>query len=173
MAIDLGGLLQQYLGAAVARPAGDADHFHQVAQSAPPEVVSQGLAEAFRSDRTPPFGQMVGQLFAQGTPDQQAGMLKQLLGSLGPGALTAPAAISTATGIAADARPGGADCQSRRAAKPGCDRRHEQLLRAALYAGEDARQRGIGYCAGQDSQSDEGLRRRNLLLESGRYAFMA
>ncbi len=102
MAIDLGGLLQQYLGAAVACPAGDAaDHFHQVAQSAPPEVVSQGLAEAFRSDRTPPFGQMVGQLFAQGTPDQQAGMLKQLLGSLGPGALTALAGSGALGALAA------------------------------------------------------------------------
>jgi hypothetical protein len=90
MAIDLGGLLQQYLGGGVAPPAANApDHFQQVAQSAPPDVVSHGLAEAFRSDQTPPFGQMVGQLFAQGTPDQQAGMLKQLLGSLSPAALTA------------------------------------------------------------------------------------
>jgi hypothetical protein len=90
MAIDLGGLLQQYLGGGAGQPPSDAaDHFHQVAQSAPPEVVSQGLAAAFRSDQTPPFGQMVGQLFAQATPDQQAGMLKQLLGSLSPAALSA------------------------------------------------------------------------------------
>jgi hypothetical protein len=90
MAFDLGGLLQQYLGAGTAQAATSApDHFHQVAQSAPPDVVSHGLAEAFRSDQTPPFGQMVSQLFAQGTPEQKAGMLQQLLGSLSPAALTA------------------------------------------------------------------------------------
>jgi len=90
MAFDLGGLLQQYLGAGTAQSVANApDHFHQVAQSAPPEVVSHGLAEAFRSDQTPPFGQMVSQLFAQATPEQKAGMLQQLLGSLNPAALTA------------------------------------------------------------------------------------
>ncbi len=90
MAFDLGGLLQQYLGAGAGQAAGNApDHFHQVAQAAPPDVVSHGLAEAFRSDQTPPFGQMVSQLFAQGTPEQKAGMLQQLLGGLNPAALAA------------------------------------------------------------------------------------
>jgi hypothetical protein len=90
MAFDLGGLLQQYLGAGTGKPAANApDHYQQVAQTAPPEVMSHGLAEAFRSDQTPPFGQMVSQLFAQGTPDQKAGMLQQLLGSLNPAALAA------------------------------------------------------------------------------------
>lgn len=90
MAFDLGGLLQQYLGAGAGQAAANApDHFHQVAQAAPPDAVSHGLAEAFRSDQTPPFGQMVSQLFAQGTPEQKAGMLQQLLGSLNPAALAA------------------------------------------------------------------------------------
>lgn len=104
MAIDLGGLLQQYLGATAAQPAADApDHFQQVAQSAPAGVVSHGLAEAFRSDQTPPFGQMVAQLFAQGTPDQRAGMLQQLLGSLSPTALSALAGSGALGGLAAGA----------------------------------------------------------------------
>jgi hypothetical protein len=60
-----------------------------VAQSASPELVSQGLSEAFRSDKTPPFAQMVGQLFNQANPQQQAGMLNQLLSGLGPTALAA------------------------------------------------------------------------------------
>jgi len=90
MAFNLGGLLQQYLGAGTAQPiTGAPEHFRQVAQAAPPDVVSHGLAEAFRSDQTPPFGQMVSQLFAQCTPEQKAGMLQQLLGSLNPAALTA------------------------------------------------------------------------------------
>src|SRR5262249_27522322 len=43
--------------------------------------LSTGLAEAFRSDQTPPFSQMVSQLFANGSPDQRAGMLNALLGA--------------------------------------------------------------------------------------------
>jgi hypothetical protein len=89
MAFDLGGLLRQYLGGVATQPDQAADHFGQVAQAAPPALVSQGIAAAFRSDQTPPFGQMVGQLFAQANPQQQAAMLTQLLGSLGPAALAA------------------------------------------------------------------------------------
>ncbi len=63
------------------------DDFDGVAQTAPPEVVSHGLAEAFRTDKTPPFGQMVGQLFGQSDPQQRAGLLNQILGSAGPGLL--------------------------------------------------------------------------------------
>jgi hypothetical protein len=82
--------LQQYLGTGTAPSAANApDHFHQAAQSAPPDVVSHGLAEAFRSDQTPPFGEMVAQLFAQATPDQKAAMLKQLVAGLSPAALAA------------------------------------------------------------------------------------
>src|SRR5208282_4925854 len=104
MAIDLGGLLQQYLGAGAAQPAGNApDHFQQVAQAAPADVVSHGLAEAFRSDQTPPFGQMVSQLFAQGTPDQRAAMLQKLLGSLTPAAMSALAGSGALGGLAAGA----------------------------------------------------------------------
>jgi hypothetical protein len=88
MAFDLNGLLQQYLGSSNSQPAGNAaDHFEQAAQQAPPAVVSQGLADAFRSDQTPPFGQLVGQLFGQANPQQRTGMLQQLLSGLGPGAL--------------------------------------------------------------------------------------
>ena len=91
MAFNFGGLLQQYLGAGTAQPiTGAREHFRQVAQSAPPDIIPlHGLAEAFRSDQTPPFGQMVSQLFAQGTPEQKAGMVQQLLGSLNPAALAA------------------------------------------------------------------------------------
>jgi hypothetical protein len=90
MAFDLGGLLQKYVGGGTAAPAADAaDHYQQVAQAASPAQVSQGLAAAFHSDQTPPFGQMVSQLFAQANPQQQAGMVGQLLSGLGPAALAA------------------------------------------------------------------------------------
>ena len=99
MAFDLGGLLQQYLGGGATQPANAVDHFGQVAQGAPPELVSQGLAAAFRSDQTPPFGQMVAQLFSQANPQQQAGMLTQLLGSLSPAAISALTSSGVLSGV--------------------------------------------------------------------------
>jgi hypothetical protein len=63
--------------------------FQQVSQAAPQEVVASGLSQAFRSDRTPPFPEMLSNLFNQSDPNQRAGLLNQLLGSLGPGALAA------------------------------------------------------------------------------------
>lgn len=110
MGFDLGGLLQQYLGGGSGRSTDNAvDHFHQVAQNAPPETVSQGLAEAFRSDQTPPFGQMVAKLFSQANPEQQAGMLSQLLAGLSPAALaslTSSGALSGLIGRGGGGQPG-------------------------------------------------------------------
>lgn len=63
-----------------------AQQFDQVAQAAPPNVLAAGLTQAFNSDKTPAIGEMVGQLFAKSNPQQQAGMLNQILASLGPGA---------------------------------------------------------------------------------------
>lgn len=81
-------ILNQYASRPPDQPAPAAEqHFEQVAQQAPPTVVSQGLAEAFRSDQTPPFGEMVGRLFGNSDPQQRAGLLNQLLGALGPGLL--------------------------------------------------------------------------------------
>ena len=82
-------ILQQYVDKAGGAPvASSTDHFDEVARSAPPQVLQHGLADAFRSDQTPPFGQMVGQLFGKSNPQQQAGVLNQLLGALGPGVLS-------------------------------------------------------------------------------------
>ena len=60
--------------------------FDQVAQAAPANVLAAGLAHAFRSDQTPAIGAMVGQLFGNSNGQQQAGMLNQILATLGPGA---------------------------------------------------------------------------------------
>jgi len=38
--------------------------FQQAAQQAPPQVVGSGLAEAFRSNQTPSFPEMVSTLFS-------------------------------------------------------------------------------------------------------------
>ena len=76
-------LLQQALG-------GNAEnHFDQVAQQAPQAELGAGLAEAMRSDQTPPFGNMVSQMFGQSSPEQQAGALNQILAALGPAAASA------------------------------------------------------------------------------------
>ncbi len=81
----LGGLLQQYGGAGAQAPPDDVhDHFDQFTQAAPPAAVADGLAAAFRSDATPPFGQMLGQLFGQSTGQQRAGILNTLIATLGP-----------------------------------------------------------------------------------------
>ncbi|HKP65146.1 MAG TPA: hypothetical protein VJX31_00880 [Casimicrobiaceae bacterium] len=88
MALDLGNLLQKYLNPANASSADASAHFDQVAQHASPDVVSQGIADALRSDETPPLGQMVSDMFSRANPQQQAGMLNQILSSLGPGALS-------------------------------------------------------------------------------------
>jgi hypothetical protein len=81
---DMKGMLSQYASGAV--PAGDAGaHFQQVAQSVDSGTLAQGIAAAMRSDDTPPFAQMVSQLFAQGSSDQKTAMLTTLLSSLSPG----------------------------------------------------------------------------------------
>ena len=77
-------ILRQYVDPPQGQSAADASsHFDQVAQSAPPAVVSRGLADAFRADQTPPFGEMVGGLFGRSDPQQRAGLLNELLGGLG------------------------------------------------------------------------------------------
>jgi hypothetical protein len=87
MGFDLGNLLQQYLGGAGANQNQASDDFDRVAQSAPRGDLAQGVTQALRSDQTPPFPQMVAQLFGNGSPDQRAGMLNKLLANVGPGVL--------------------------------------------------------------------------------------
>jgi hypothetical protein len=88
MGFDLGNLLQQYLGGAIDPTRAEQD-FPQAAQQAPRGAVAQGVTEALRSDQTPPFAQMVGQLFGRSDPQQRAGMLNQLLANVSPAMLAA------------------------------------------------------------------------------------
>jgi len=54
-------------------PPGDTGvHFQQVAQSVDSGTLAQGIAAAMRSDETPPFAQLVAQLFESGSIDQKA-----------------------------------------------------------------------------------------------------
>ncbi|MEK6281248.1 MAG: hypothetical protein AABN95_12925 [Acidobacteriota bacterium] len=81
----LSGLLEQYNGAGAA-PARSTvpDDFDQIAQTAPQSELADGLAAAFRSDQTPDFGQMAGQLFSNSTGEQRAGILNTLIRTAGP-----------------------------------------------------------------------------------------
>ena len=81
-------LLQRYSGAAPENaPASVHEDFDQVAQHAPPDHLASGLNDAFRSDQTPPFENMLGSLFGASNGEQKAGILNQLLGSIAPSVL--------------------------------------------------------------------------------------
>lgn len=81
----IGGLLQQYQGAKPNQaPDTVEDDFDQFSQNAPPSALADGLAAAFRSEQTPPFGQMLSQLFNQSSGQQRAGILNTLISTLGP-----------------------------------------------------------------------------------------
>ena len=80
---DVKGMLAQY--AAGTAPAGDATaHFDQMAQAVDQSTIAQGIAAAMRSTDTPPFAQMVSQLFANGSAEQKMAMIGTLLSSLSP-----------------------------------------------------------------------------------------
>jgi hypothetical protein len=80
-------ILKQYSNPST-MPAGDVvGHFDSVAQQASPKDLGGGIAAALRSDATPPFGQAIGNLFGQSNPDQRAGVLNEILRTLGPAGL--------------------------------------------------------------------------------------
>jgi hypothetical protein len=78
-------ILDRYTGGAnEADPRTAPAHFDEVVAQAPRDVIGKGLGDAFRADSTPPFGDMVGHMFGQSDPQQRAGLLNNLLHSLGP-----------------------------------------------------------------------------------------
>lgn len=82
----ISGMLQQYAGGS-AQSGNVEQDYQQVSQHAPPSAIAPGLADAFRSDKTPPFGNMVSSMFGQSNGEQRAGILNQLIQSVGPGML--------------------------------------------------------------------------------------
>jgi len=88
----IGDVFQRYSGqggGAAAAPENPHEDYQQVASAAPPQVVANGLSSAFRSDQTPPFPQMLANMFSHSDPNQRAGLLNHLLGSVGPGGMAA------------------------------------------------------------------------------------
>lgn len=83
-------ILQRYSNSAGVRNQDTADgDFDQVYGETSPDVLGQGVGDAFRSDDTPPFEDMVSRMFGQSNPQQQAGVLNQLLRSMGPAVISA------------------------------------------------------------------------------------
>jgi hypothetical protein len=84
---DISRVLDSYTGATPAAEAQNVvDDFHDVSQATSPDTLADALSEAFRSDQTPPFPQMLAKLFENSAGEQKAGILNQLLSSIGPAA---------------------------------------------------------------------------------------
>ena len=86
-------------------------HFDQVVANAPAHELGKGVAEAFRSDKTPDMGEMVGQLFGNSNGSQRAGVLNQILATLGPAAAAAIAGGLLSRIAAANTTPAAAPIQ--------------------------------------------------------------
>lgn len=85
---NVSAVLQKYAAIGEVHSVEKVEHdFDQVVKQTPREEVTHGLSEAFRSDQTPSFGQMVGEVFGQGSPEQRAGMLNLLLEGVGANVL--------------------------------------------------------------------------------------
>jgi len=56
----------------------------QASSTSGPGGLASALSHAFNSDQTPPFGQMLGNLFNNSDPNQKAGLLNQLAQAIGP-----------------------------------------------------------------------------------------
>jgi hypothetical protein len=85
---EIGGLISQYAAGQAPSPQQAEQHFDQVAQAAPTDALASSLADAFRSNQTPAFGQLASQLFNNSNPQQKAGLLNTLLQAAGPALLS-------------------------------------------------------------------------------------
>jgi hypothetical protein len=94
---DLGGLLQR-VNSGKAQEGEVHAAFDQVARGVPASSLAEGIAHAFRSDQTPAFEQMLTGLFSQSNGEQKAGILNQVLSTLGSSGITQ--ALAGAGGLA-------------------------------------------------------------------------
>ncbi|HUK18707.1 MAG TPA: hypothetical protein VLW65_19940 [Bryobacteraceae bacterium] len=86
------------IGGTASAPANPHEDFCNVAKTVPSQVTADGLAQAFRSDQTPSFPEMVSSLFQGSNPEQRAGLLNKLVGSIGPAALASIPGLSQLAG---------------------------------------------------------------------------
>lgn len=101
---EISNVLQNYSGGSTGDTAAVESHFGQVAQAAPASAVADGLAAMFKSNQTPAFGQMIGQLFSNSDSTQRANLLNTLLSS-GAGA-SILAQLAQNAGVSLPTTPG-------------------------------------------------------------------
>ena len=92
--------------------------FDQVASSAPAGTIADALAHAFNSDKTPPFAEMLSGLFAQSTPEQKAGIINQMIATLGPQVVSQLATTAGLGSLAAAMSGGAVTAQQARQVSP-------------------------------------------------------
>jgi len=80
-------ILRQY----AERPTDTETDFDEVARQVSPDVLGSGIAQAFRSDKTPSFGDMIGSLLGGSNVQQRTGLLNQLIQAVGPAVLSGAA----------------------------------------------------------------------------------
>jgi hypothetical protein len=80
----LGNLLGKY-GSPQTSPSDDEARkdYDQIAPHASASSLSGALAAAFRSDKTPPFHELLGGMFGQASGPQRAGLLNTLISAVG------------------------------------------------------------------------------------------
>jgi hypothetical protein len=80
---DIGNILGRYRGDSSASSEDEVHRdFDRIATHAQPHDLAGGLAATFRSEKTPPFADMLGQMFAQASGPQRAGLLNTLFAAL-------------------------------------------------------------------------------------------
>ena len=80
----LNDILSRYTNPASA-PTPSPEDIDHVTQAVSPDVLGKGISAALTSDQTPPMGSLVDQLFCASSPTQRAGLINQLISSLGAG----------------------------------------------------------------------------------------
>lgn len=90
--MQLTDILSRYAGSAQPQAETPA-HFDEATRATSAESLGGALSSMFRSNSTPPFGEMVGNLFGQSSAEQRAGVLNHLAQSLGPAAAAAGGGI--------------------------------------------------------------------------------
>jgi len=154
-------ILKQYSNPGTT-PSGDVvGHFDSVAQQASPQDLGSGIAAALRSDATPALGQTLGNLFAQSNPNQKAGVLNEILQTLGPAGLATAGGgdlVIRFEGFSADDRFGLESLElhrvrTRRASSiDQSQRRIERAIMVDARFGDDKRG-GTHECSGQNEES--------------------
>ena len=105
---DLGNLAKQFSSGAVSET--DVHKaYDQTAGNVPQQSLADALSHTFNSDQTPPFEQMLSNLFQQSTPDQKAALLNRLAAAV-PGGLASLAAAAGLKGV-----PSGGDVSPQQA----------------------------------------------------------